>query len=64
MRDAYRKWLIFEGRDDTDTLWVAFQAGWKFRDQQTARTPGAGRTREGNSQSILDTLANGTMEIE
>ena len=64
MRDAYLKWLIFEKRTDSDTLWVGFQAGWRFRDQQAKRherTEGS-RVDSQAGTNIMDLLANGTME--
>lgn len=64
MRDAYLKWLIFEKRTDSDTLWVGFQAGWRFREQATKR-PAPVDQRGGSPEgqpSIMDILNNGTME--
>lgn len=64
MRDAYLKWLIFEKRTDSDTLWVGFQAGWRFREQaiKWADKVEEARGRSSTEPSIMDILNNGTME--
>lgn len=63
MRDAYLKWLIFEKRTDSDTLWVGFQAGWRFREQAMKRmTPISPAGTPTGEPSIMDILHNQVME--
>ena len=58
MRDAFVKWCLFEHRDcNNDTLWVAFQAGWRFREQAIKRD----HRGSGPDGSIMD-LLSGTLE--
>lgn len=63
MRDCYLKWLIFEKRTDSDTLWVGFQAGWRFREQSMKRqAPSQSGGSPNGQESVMDILSKQVME--